>query len=270
MAGDETTKELINCIQCDNKMDLSFRYCPLCGNQNFIDLSRNDFNEDMFLDILNSLYNLIITPNIQGRDIYFFPVSRRIINKRYELEYNAEVKESMAFYSSIFKVQLEKRIEAINLRINSRSSNAITGYAIRTTEELISKRKIEPLSIEEIKDRITSFQIENKEEFIVKYIATHMSEKNDEKRILYIFYLQDDNRHMNYFLTESMLEKYFNTILETNINMTIEKHREALSLIASNANPKEKLIAEEVLNDIVFGYCVKLSESLYPLDYSHY
>ena len=93
-----------------------------------------------------------------------------------------------------------------------------------------------------------------------------MTDDYKQQRILFIFYLQDDNKHMNYALDEAMLGRYFDIILETNVERTIERHRHGLSVAHLDRTPKANEIAEEVLNDIVFGYCLKLSESLFPID----
>lgn len=58
------------CDQCGKSSDLSARFCFRCGHPLFIDLSRNDLTGEMFLDVLNSLYNLIITTDTPGRDVY--------------------------------------------------------------------------------------------------------------------------------------------------------------------------------------------------------
>jgi len=85
-------KEFKKCSKCGEKVDLLFRFCPHCGNALYIDLSeidvsKNECNDKLFIDILNSVYNLIINPTNKERDLYFNPVSRNLISKRFELEY---------------------------------------------------------------------------------------------------------------------------------------------------------------------------------------
>ena len=80
-----------------------------------------------------------------------------------------------------------------------------------------------------------------------------------------MFFLQADNKHMNYFLDEPLLHRWFDTIIQTNAEATLQRYRDAFSVIGSQATPKSDDIAEEVLNDMVFGYCTKLSESLFPV-----
>jgi hypothetical protein len=158
------------------------------------------------------------------------------------------------------------RIEAINMRIKSRSSNTVTGYAVRATEELIVKKKTLPLSVKEIENGINFFKNLYSDEYLVKDIAVHMADKAEERRILFIFFIQDDNKHMNYFLDEPMFQRWFHIILESNTEATLQRYRDAFSISGSHATPKVDEIAEEVLNDMVFGYCVKLSETLFPID----
>ena len=159
------------------------------------------------------------------------------------------------------------RMDAISMRIKSRSSNTVTGYAVRATEELIVKNKTRPLSVKEIENAINSFKSAHNDEYLVKDIAIYMSDKAEERRILFIFYIQDDNKHMNYFLDEPMLQRWFDIILESNTEATLQRYRDAFSMAnGSHVTPKEDEITEEVLNDMVFGYCVRLGESLFPID----
>ena len=257
----------ITCVQCRKNVDLPVRFCPQCGNPFFVDLSRKDLTGDIFLDVLNSLYSLIITVDIPDRDVYFHPASRRMINKRYELEHKAEMK---ALGRGIFEFPAENkfpvRMEAINMRIKSRSSNTLAGYAIRAAEELIVKDKTLPFSSREIEDGINSFQNVYGDEYLVKDIAIHMSDKAEERRVLFTFFIQDDNKHMNYFLDEPLLQRWFGTFIESNTEATLQRYQDAFSAIGSHATPKKDEIAEEVLNDMVFGYCVRLSESLFPME----
>lgn len=258
------------CVRCGKKVDLSFRFCPQCGQPVFIDLSRKDLTGDIFLDVLNSVYNLIITPDIQERDTYYHPVSRMLINKRYELEY--EDSKRNLFFAFPPGVGLQARMWTTAGFIRPRASNAVTGYAIRVTEELIVKKKTTPLSVKEVENGINSFLSEFGGEHIVKSISTSMSNKSEEKRIFFIFYIQTDNKHMNYFLDERMLQRWFDIILQRNTELTLEMFRDAYSKVTQKNSDIESFItrnkpgiSEEVLNDIVFGYCVKLSESLFPI-----
>ena len=254
------------CDQCGKSSDLSARFCSQCGHPLFIDLSRNDLTGEMFLDVLNSLYNLIITTDTPGRDVYCHPASRRLINRRYELEHDLELKAaSRGIFSLSSRNSFEDRIEAINMRITSRSSNTLAGYATRGAEELISRRATPPFSLQEIEEGISSFRGTYSEEYLVKDIATHMLDEDQARRILFVFFLQDGNKHMSHFLDEPLLQRWFETIIQTNTETTIRRYQGYLSVTGSNRCLKHEDIAEEVLNDMVFGYCVKLSESLFPV-----
>lgn len=193
------------CVRCGRTANLSMRFCPQCGNPLFIDLSRKDLTGDMFPDVLSSVYNLIITEDNQERDAYFHPVSRSLIHKRYELEHKCEIKDSSGILSPR---RYSGSAEAINFRINSRSSNALTGYATRVTEEMIVKKRTPPLSASEVEKGIISFKRQYGGEHIVKNISANMSDYSEERRILFIFYIQDDNKHMDYFLDEPMLQRW--------------------------------------------------------------
>lgn len=218
--------------------------------------------------MLNSTYNLVITVGHKQRDIYFHPVSRRLMNARFELEHREEFGALMFGGLGAGATMFPGRLEAIGVRITARSSNAVTGYAVRASEELIVRRKLPPLPVKAIQEGIALVRSQYKDEYIVKRIAQDMPCDADRERIMFIFYLQGDNKHMNYFLDELMIGKYFDIILQQNAELTLQKHRDALSAAGVRRTLKEDELAGEVLNDIVFGYCVKLSESLFPIEES--
>jgi hypothetical protein len=185
---------------------------------------------------------------------------------RFELEHREEFGALMFGGLGVGETRFPGRLEAIGMRIQARSSNAVTGYAVRECEELIVRRKLPPLPMKTIQEGIAFVGTQYKDEYVVKRIARDMPGDADRQRIMFIFYLQDHNKHMNYFLDESMIGKYFDMILQPNVELTLQKHRDALSAAGVRRTLKEVEIAEEVLNDVVFGYCVRLSESLFPIE----
>ena len=246
----------MKCTHCGTEADYSFRFCLHCGQSLYIDLLREDLTPEHFLDVMDSAYNLIITKDNKDRDNYYHPVSRALINKRYELEYDALVKSaSFSFERS--------DINTFQIIAQARSSNAVTGYSIRVSEELITKKRSTAYLTLFIENAITSFSNEYKEEYIVKNIASNMPTEDEKERLLFIFFIQNDNKHMQFFLDETMLNKWFNIVLGTNAERTLEKYHKVFSKISRV--PKKDDVYEEVLNDIVFGYCVRLSETLFPI-----
>jgi len=243
-------------------VDLSVRFCPQCGHPLFVDLSRNDLTPDMFLDVLTSVYSLITTQHRQ-RDIYFHPVSCRLIEKRHELEHGEEFQSLMV--GGFGTTGFPGFLEAIGMRISARYSNWVTGYAVRTSEELIAKTKSLPLAWKAIQEGIALVRTQHKDEYIIRHIALNMSDAAEQERILFILYLQDDNKHMSYFLDETMLAKNFDIVLRTNMEATFQRYRDSFSITQGRITVGKDEIAEEALNDMVFGYCVRLSESLFPI-----
>jgi predicted RNA-binding Zn-ribbon protein involved in translation (DUF1610 family) len=178
-------KSSMTCVQCGKSvMDLSVRFCPQCGQPLFIDLSRSDLTRVAFLDVLNSLHNLITTADFKAPDEYFHPVSRRLINRRYELEHRLEFGTSM--FDFFGEASFPDRIETINMRIHARSSNTVTGYAVRAAEELVVKKKTPPLPVKEIEAGIQSFANQYADNYLVKDISINMSDEMQRRRILFI------------------------------------------------------------------------------------
>jgi L-rhamnose mutarotase len=256
----------MKCSNCTKEVEFSFRFCPYCGNELYInlseiDLSKKELNDNSFISILNSVYNLIINSKNKDVDLYFHPISRKLISKRFEIEYETEKKISII--SSPENIKNHNYV--LNERLNSCLFNSITGYSIRITEELISERKTIPLSLQEIENGINSIEKNYSDEYLIKNITSGITNESIKRRLLFISFIQDDNKHMNYFLEESVLQNWFEHILDANIKLFIERNNKSFARMPNTNDINEKLISEEVLNDIVFGYCVKLSESLYPI-----
>jgi hypothetical protein len=91
-------RDVTTCKKCGDEIPLASRFCPRCGNSMFFDLSREDISDDHFLEVMNSIYSLVITEGIANREKYYNRISRLIIDKRFELEYKLEVKEAMSFH----------------------------------------------------------------------------------------------------------------------------------------------------------------------------
>lgn len=124
------------------------------------------------------IFPVFVISDIRERDAYFHPISRTLIHRRYELEHELEVEDLKRDLFGVFTVnKFTVRMEAINMRINLRSSNTVTGYAVRATEELIAKKKTLPLSLEEIEKGINLFKKLHSEEYVVHVENFHYCSK---------------------------------------------------------------------------------------------
>jgi len=252
--------KLIDCPKCSKLTEYSSKFCPQCGTEIYFDLekidkSKKEYNDKSFLLILTAIYNLTFNPNNPDKDLYSNPESRQLIVNRYELEYKTV--EKVAIISTPNKI--EKENNSLQIRFNLCVFNARTGYSIRVAEELVSKNMTMPLKISEIKDSITMIEKIYAEEYLIKNVIMKVSNPLIRERLLFIAFLQDENKHMNYFLEEPILARIWDSIVDTNIELFKEQIRKKMIL-------NDESVMEEVINDLTFGYCVRLSESLFPIN----
>jgi len=79
---------MYKCEKCGRSMDYSFRYCPSCGAPAYAALDSTHANPESFLDLFNSLYNLIADRNNYERVIYLPALSEQIIARRCKMGFN--------------------------------------------------------------------------------------------------------------------------------------------------------------------------------------
>lgn len=258
--------DINKCKKCGRVVDYFFRYCPSCGERIYISLEALNAKPELFIDLLNSLYNLIADKNNDRRTEYFPVLSESIIIRRCKIEYDDQVKSILL--DSILKGGLP---DALRDLYHLSLTNTLSGYTYRSIEEFIVNIKSEKLSESEKNSLISSLFKEAGEALRNDCYKVLNPDNIVDNRVLFCLSLRWDNRHMKYLLAdEKHQSEWYSNILSQNTANSMKYHEKIYKILRLDADVKsiiarkQNAIQENVEQDIIFGYIVKLCESLNP------
>ncbi|MHA1677948.1 MAG: hypothetical protein ACTSW3_04090 [Promethearchaeota archaeon] len=258
------------CNKCGHSSKIASRYCEKCGNPLFIELDSSNLREEKLIDIFNSLYNLICDKSNSERKQYISSLSEKVIfdrNKRIFKDYakNISILKSMSG-SNPFDLNLSPLIQ-------STSSNVLSGYTFRVAEELHTGKKSDNLDIKEI------------EKIIIEYLEAGKKAIGDEflwyksdikspliKREILSTALLRDNKYLSFtLLDEENIKSWLSHIMNGNFKRHIKTIERLYNNIYGSPQVAKNLVSNnqekygnDVIEDVIFGYCLRLSESLMP------
>ena len=245
-----------------------FRYCPACGAQIYASLETSNATPEMFMDLFNSLYNLLADSHNAKRTEYFPPLSEKIIIRRAKLEVETDYNDMIRNLRMKF---VPPNASAITGSYHQSLSNALAGYTFRSIEELIANKK-SPLLSETEKHSImsTMFKESASDLHTPPYNALDSNNLVDN-RVLFCFSIRWNNGHLKYMLADKDYNyKLFAVILSDAITMSIETYGKVIRSFIPDANIQEivnrkrRSIEDNTQQDLLFGYIVRLCESLSP------
>lgn len=254
------------CKKCGHWMDYSFRYCPSCSAPAYTSLEPENATPDSFPDLFNSLYNLLADRSNSKRSQYLPSSSEQVITRRCKIEFDDE-------YGGMVRNLVAKFIPptaAENL-YHLYLTNTLTGYTYRSIEEIISKRKSPPLSESDKEYFMRSLFSEAGDD--LKQSGYKVLDPGDhlDNRVLFCLAIRWGNRHLKFQLVDDKFQdKWGETILSQNISLGMEHHESIFRLLFPGADAKSMAakkhseIADGTQQDFLFGYIVKLAESLVP------
>lgn len=254
------------CNKCGKAVDYAARYCSACGNELYASLDSSTAKPEMFTDLFNSLYNLLADKNNDNRTKYFPDLSEKIIARRCKLEYEDDYKDMIRNLTMKF-VPPDATADMYYLSL----SNTLAGYTYRSVEELIVKKKSAQLS-EADKNRLMSLVVkEAADDFNNSCYKALDSNNYLDKRVLFCLAIRWNNGQLKYLLADDIYhQKWFFNILSQNITKSMKYHEKMFNLLTPGANVhalvnrKREAIEQNAEQDLLFGYIVKLSESLNP------
>lgn len=254
------------CNRCDKVVDYSARYCPACGNKLYASLDSSTARPEMFIDLFNSLYNLLADKNNDDRSDYFPDLSEKIIARRCKLEYEDDYKDMVRNLTMNF-VPPDATVDMYYLSL----SNTLAGYTYRSVEELIVKKKSAQLSEAEKHRLMSSLFKEAADDFTNSCYEALEPNNAIDNRILFCLAIRWNNGQLKYLLADDKYHQdWFFNILSQNISKSIKYHVKIFNLLMSGANAqalvsrKREAIEQNAEQDLLFGYIVKLCESLNP------
>lgn len=257
---------MYKCEKCGHSIDYSFRYCPLCGAPAYAALDSTNANPESFLDLFNSLYNLIADRNNYERVICLPTLSEQTIARRCKIEFDDD-------YGSMIRNLAAKFIPpaaAENL-YHLYLTNTLSGYAYRSVEELIFKGESPSLSESEKAYFFNAFFSEAGEDLKQSGYKVLDTRNNLDNRVLFCLSIRWDNRHLKFQLADDKFQdEWGSVILSQNILSSLTHHENIFRLLYPGADAKSLVakkrsaIADGTQQDFLFGYIVKLAETLNP------
>jgi hypothetical protein len=220
------------CTKCGKTVDYSFRYCPSCGSQLYVSLDTSDAKPEMFIDLFNSLYNLLADKNNDGRSKYLPILSENIIARRCKLEYEDDYRDMIRNLGMKF-VPLDATADMYYLSL----TNTLAGYTYRFVEELIVKRKSEMLSETE-KRQLMSSLFKEAEHDLKDFCYKVLDPSNFvDNRVLFCLSVRWKNGQLKYLLADDIYQReWFFNILSQNIVTSMKYHEKIFKILIPGAD----------------------------------
>ena len=244
--------EIKKCVKCGCAVSVNSRYCEKCSNPLCVPLDNPKIQEEKFFDVFSSVCYLLADKNNPERQKYFSPLSERVLLQRAHRFY-----KNFAVDATRMNVTLGVK-DPFNFDPNpffqSSITNALSGYSLRTAEELYSGGKNNSLDTGEIELMIQEHMLEEKKKFGDKSLYANVDLCDPlVKREIFSSYLGGVGVLTKYnLLSKEETVHWYNVIGQQNIKMT------------RDAGGSTSRIEDEVVADLLFGYCLRVSESLMP------
>lgn len=259
----------LQCGRCGIWVHCFLRSCPECGEPLFIALDRKNAKPENFFDLMTSLYNMVADKENPGRARYLPGISERVIQRRCEIEFQDE-----AHVFGFGHNNDEDWPEEIRDIFAMALSNTLIGYIYRYIEEFICRSgdgKCSELTEAERKSLISAL-VSDESGFNQSCFRVLNSENEIDSRVLFCLALRINENYVHYLLAQDDQEDaWFNSILEQSIEKTTYFYGMAFRALWPDKDLRQFLerrrsvIRENVEKDFLFGYVVRLSESLNPL-----
>jgi len=150
-------------------------------------------------------------------------------------------------------------------------TNSLSGYVYRSIEEFVTHKKSAELPESE-RQYLKKSMYKEAEADLKNSCYKVLREDNElDSRVLFCLALKWNNRHLKFLLADDEQHgKWFSKVLPQNVERTIQCNEKAFKALKPNTDitallgRKHGAIRDGVEQDFMFGYIVKLSESLYP------
>lgn len=258
--------ESLQCGRCGIWVHCFLRTCPECGEPLFLALDPRNAKPENFFDLMTSLYNLVADKENPRRVRYLPGISERVIERRCEIEFQDE--------AHVFGFGLandENWPEELRDIYAMALTNTLTGYIYRYVEEFILGGKNGELGEAERKSLISTL-LADESGFNESCFRVLNSENEIDRRVLFCLALRINANYIRYLLAdEGREDEWFNCILEQSIEKTTYFYGMAFRALWPDQDLRQFLarrrntIRENVQKDFLFGYVVRLSETLHPV-----
>ncbi len=261
--------ESLQCGRCGIWVHCFLRKCPQCGEPLFLALDRANARPENFFDLMTSLYNLVADKENPGRARYLPGLSERTIQRRCEIEFQDE-----AHVFGLGRNDNKDWPEEVRDIFAMTLSNSLIGYIYRYVEEFIcltGDAQCRELAAAE-RAALVAALTSGKTGFNESCYRVLNPENEIDRRVLFCLALRINDNYVRYLLAEGdQQDAWFNSILEQSIDKTTYFYGMAFRALWPDKDlgrflaGRRNIIRENVEKDFLFGYVVRLSESLHPL-----
>ena len=253
----------IECKKCREINNISNKFCSECGNTLLMLVEQiisntKPITKELLIDACESLYNRIIDDD-KIKKKYYKSVSEKVLLNRVDKLYPKGIMTEMM--AAIDKRYTRKAEFKAILRSYSMSS-ALQGYVVRLCEELLSGEylKIKKLAKEQIKKYIRAYLEKVKDIPEFKYTFQEIMSTPEKLLDCFAYYFAlDENRYNQYSIAGKEIVIMIMGVIINDIFKPFFADYE--DFLGKPINNKEEL-SENVVEDVIWGYCLKLSESL--------
>ena len=264
------------CNKCGKAINRLNRFCQNCGAPIYLSLDSPNLKNEDLSDIFYSLQNLICNREGKERDKYISKESEEVLyqpNKRLRDEF-PETRFESGTPNALGKYLQPMEIDSAIANVFGRyRTNALTGYAARVAEELHTGKQSGALSKKDVESLINDF-IEQKKKIDgnnFKYSEKDLVNPVD-RRLIFCEALSagdlsggknvDDGKYLRFTLEDKRtVQDFLSRTIAQNLKWTIEATERIAGMGFCRTDEE---IKQKVVGDIIFGYCVRLGESLDP------
>ena len=253
----------LQCGKCGYWVHAFLRCCPECGEPVFLTLDKSNARPELFFDLMTSLFNLVADKSNSRRERYLPQFSEDTIFRRCEIEFAGEA-HCFALQSATEDDWPEEIQDLFAMTL----TNTLVGYVYRSVEEFVTSKKTEELQPAEKDYLMASLGKEDLDHSCYRLLSA-----GDEldRRVLFCLALRLDSSHIMYKLADSEQQKeWYFSVIEQSLEKTIQFYKIACRALWPKKDlgefleSRQEVIRENVEKDFLFGYVVKLSESLNP------
>jgi len=253
----------VKCKKCGKVNNILHKFCSECGAPLLMlveEIKNNTrpITKELLMDASESLYNNIINDDKIKKKYYKSISEKALLNRVDTLHPKGLITEMMAAVDKRYAREAEFKTL---LRSYSMSST-LQGYVVRLCEELLSGEylKIKKLSKEQIEKYIRDYLEIVKDISEFQYTFQEIMSTPEKLLDCFAYYLAlDENRYNQYSIADKETVTIIMGFIINDIFKPIFTDYE--DFLGKPLDNKKELL-ENVVEDVIWGYCLKLSESL--------
>jgi hypothetical protein len=241
------------CGKCGADVDFVFRYCPHCGSE--LHFSTH-IDPSSFFDVFNSFYNLLSNKGDKRRAQYIDSRSEAVIARRCQIEHEEDLKSIRRLID--FNPERVLKVEEL---YRTTASITLGGYIYRLVEEMLEHKKSPALPDDDITQLLAVLNNDAADDFINGYYSVLNVDDSVDMRVMLCLSVRWDNGQIRFMISDkNKHEEWWGFVVYNSLKIATECHRRL------RTRQTQESIEGGVVQDLLFGYIVRLVESLVPFE----